>query len=93
MSESGPLSLANQINLRAIDQAVGGHVKVTASQNRHMDEESPDWVLRIDGKVHGVDFAVENDGPALSQLIDDAVKVLGSLGVDVFAEIDKITKK
>jgi hypothetical protein len=84
--------MPNDLNLRAIANAIGsdGNVSLTATQNRHNEEESPNWTLRIEATVQGVNMVIENDAPGLAQVIDDTMRVLVSLGVDIHAEIDRL---
>lgn len=79
--------------LRVIDQAVGGHVRVTSTVNRFAGDDSQSWALRIDGKLHGIDIAIESDGPNLIDLLSDALHALATLGLNLSEEIEAMKRE
>jgi hypothetical protein len=79
----GPRTVAQRLLLQAVTRAVGdtGSVSLSVSQNRHMDEERPDWTLRITTTVDGAAVSIEAEGTSLLMLLQDAGNVLAELGV------------
>lgn len=47
-------------------------------------------MLHIEGTNEGVRYTVETEGPILIQATNDAIAILQSLGIDVFADFRKV---
>ena len=56
---------------------------VSAQQDRNRGELLPSWTMKISGPLAGSEFSIELAGPILGQLLEDAIEVLVTLGIDV----------
>ncbi len=64
-------------------------MSVSARQDRNRGELLPSWTLQISGALAGSEFSIELAGPILGQLLEDAIEVLVTLGIDVPDEFDE----
>jgi len=64
-------------------------MSVSARQDRHRGELLPSWSMQISGPLPGSEFSIELAGPRLGQLLEDAIEVLVTLGIDILDEPDE----